>query len=116
MAQRGHKVTVLQQAHAWRGFCCMHTSFKLPSEIFFAKLLHLAFYAIEFHYTEIGKDKSVKNFSMKAVTCLYAVGAGVDAKMDGRRGSAGCLQRYRGFDPRQCEYSFFASRYTTAPG
>ncbi len=85
LAQRGHKVTVFDSKPMPGGLLLYGIpSFKLPSEIFFAKLMHLVNYGIEFiNYTEIGKDKSVEELFHEGSDAVYiAVGAGVDAKMD----------------------------------
>lgn len=85
LAQRGHKVTVFD-VNPMPGGLLLYgiPSFKLPNEIFFAKLMHLVNHGIEFiNYTEIGKDKTVDELFHEGYEAVYiAVGAGVDARMN----------------------------------
>jgi glutamate synthase (NADPH/NADH) small chain len=85
LAIRGHQVTVFDSNPMPGGLLLYGIpSFKLPSEIFFAKLMHLVNYGIEFiNYMEIGKDKTVEELFHEGYEAVYiAVGAGVDARMN----------------------------------
>ena len=85
LAKRGHKVTVFDSKPLPGGLLLYGIpSFKLPSEIFFAKLMYLVNHGIEFiNYTEIGRDKTIETLFHEGYQAVYiAVGAGVDVHMN----------------------------------
>jgi glutamate synthase (NADPH/NADH) small chain len=85
LAQQGHKVTVFD-ANPMPGGLLLYgiPSFKLPNEVFFAKLVQLVNQGIDFvNYTEIGKDKTIDELFHEGYDAVYiGVGAGVDARMN----------------------------------
>ena len=85
LAKQGHWVTIFESKPLPGGLLLYGIpGFKLPNEVFFAKLADLMHYGIRFiTNTEIGKERTIDNLLEEGFDAVYiAVGAGVDAKMN----------------------------------